>query len=109
MKRYCLTLDLIPDEKLIKEYKQYHAEIWPEVKQSILNAGIIDMEIYLLSNRLFMIMEVNDEFSFDKKSEADLKNEKVQQWETLMWNYQQALPGAKIGEKWMLMDKIFKL
>jgi L-rhamnose mutarotase len=54
-------------------------------------------------------MEVNDEFSFEKKGAMDAGNEKVQEWETLMWKYQQALPGAKPGEKWMLMDKIFEL
>jgi L-rhamnose mutarotase len=26
-----------------------------------------------------------------------------------MWKYQQALPMAKPGEKWLLMDKIFDL
>jgi L-rhamnose mutarotase len=31
----------------------------------------------------------------------------VQEWEALMWKYQQALPKVKPGEKWMLMDRIF--
>lgn len=109
MKRYCFTLDLIDDEKLISEYKQYHLAIWPEIKESIQSAGVDDLEIYLLGNRLFMIMEVNDDFSFEQKSAADLANPKVQEWEALMWKYQQALPQAKPGEKWILMDQIFKL
>ncbi|QNN44398.1 L-rhamnose mutarotase [Pedobacter roseus] len=109
MKRYCLTLDLVNDEKLIEEYKQYHQSVWPEVKESISSSGIENLEIYLLGNRLFMIMEVNESFSFDEKAKADLANPKVQEWETLMWKFQQALPGAKPGEKWILMDQIFKL
>lgn len=109
MKRYCLTLDLINDEKLIEEYKQYHQAVWPEIKESISSSGIENLEIYLLGNRLFMIMEVNESFSFEKKTKADLANPKVQEWETLMWKFQQALPGAKPGEKWILMDQIFKL
>ena len=109
MRRYCLTLDLIDDEKLISEYKQYHLEIWPEIRESILSAGVDDLEIYLLGNRLFMIMQVNESFSFEKKSASDQANPKVQEWETLMWKYQQALPQAKPGEKWLLMDQIFKL
>ncbi|WP_025143613.1 L-rhamnose mutarotase [Pedobacter jeongneungensis] len=109
MKRYCLTLDLINDEKLIEEYKQYHQSVWPEIKESISSSGIENLEIYLLGNRLFMIMEVNESFSFDKKAKADLANPKVQEWETLMWKFQQAMPGAKPGEKWILMDQIFKL
>jgi L-rhamnose mutarotase len=67
------------------------------------------MEIYRLGTRLFMIMEVNDEFSFDKKAEADRTNEKVQEWEDLMWKYQQPLAEAAKGEKWMLLNKIFEL
>lgn len=109
MKRYCLTLDLKDDPQLIAEYETYHKQIWPEIRESITTSGIVDMEIYRFSNRLLMIMEVNDEFSFEIKGAMDAGNEKVQEWETLMWKYQQALPGAKPGEKWVLMDKIFEL
>ena len=109
MQRYCLALDLVDDEQLIKEYEVYHQDVWPEIKKSILDAGIDSMEIYRVGNRLFMIMEVNDSFSFEQKGIADAANEKVQEWEQLMWKYQQALPVAKPGEKWILMEKIFSL
>ncbi|SEA39245.1 L-rhamnose mutarotase [Pedobacter hartonius] len=109
MNRYCLTLDLIDDPELIAAYEEIHQHIWPEIYISINEAGIEKMEIYRLGTRLFMIMEVNDSFSFEKKADMDNGNEKVQEWEKLMWKYQQALPGAKPGEKWMLMDKIFEL
>ncbi|RDC58537.1 L-rhamnose mutarotase [Pedobacter chinensis] len=109
MNRYCFTLDLIDNEERIAAYKQYHQAVWPEILESIKNSGITDMEIYLSGNRLFMIMDVNDGFSFEEKAKADLRNSKVQEWETLMWKYQQALPGAKPGEKWRLMEQIFKL
>jgi len=109
MKRYCLTLDLKDDPQLIAEYEAYHKEIWPEIRDNITTSGIVDMEIYRFSNRLMMIMEVNDEFSFQNKGAMDAENEKVQEWETLMWKYQQAVPGTKPGEKWVLMDKIFEL
>lgn len=109
MKRYCLALDLKDDPALIAGYEAYHKKVWPEILESITGSGITSMEIYRVSNRLFMIMEVNDSFSFEKKSKADLANPKVQEWERLMWNYQQALPGARPGEKWMLMEKIFSL
>lgn len=109
MKRYCLALDLINDPELIKDYERYHQAVWPEILDSITNSGIDNMEIYRIENRLFMIMEVNDQFSFEAKGKADANNAKVQEWETLMWKYQQALPFAKPGEKWLLMDKIFSL
>ena len=109
MTRYCLALDLVNDETLIAEYEAYHQKIWPEIKKSILEAGIEQMEIYRFANRLFMIMEVNAEFNFANKSAADAMNPKVQEWEALMWKYQQAMPGAKQEEKWVLMNKIFDL
>lgn len=109
MNRYCFTLDLIDDPSLIAAYEKLHERIWPEIHSSIVSSGITDMQIYRFANRLFMVMEVNDDFSFVRKSAMDADNAKVQEWETLMWAYQQALPGAKPGEKWMLMDKIFQL
>ncbi|HEX9825242.1 MAG TPA: L-rhamnose mutarotase [Flavobacteriaceae bacterium] len=109
LKRYCLALDLINDPKLINAYKKHHKKVWPEIIQSIKDSGIANMEIYLLDNRLFMIMEVNDTFSFGRKSNLDAENAKVQEWENLMWKYQQTLPTSKPGEKWRLMEKIFSL
>lgn len=108
-RRYCLALDLKNDPVSIATYKRYHQKIWPEITASIKSTGILDMEIYLLGTRLFMIMEVDDSFSFEKKTEADRNNTKVQEWETLMWTFQQVLPGAKPGEKWLLMERVYKL
>lgn len=109
MKRYCLALDLVDDPKLIAEYEAYHLNGWPEIKRSIIQSGVLEMEIYRISNRLFMIMETEDDFSFEKKAAMDVANPKVKEWEELMWKYQQALPLAKPGEKWQLMKNIFKL
>ena len=109
MKRYALALDLKDDPRLIREYEEHHKSVWPEIIASIKDAGIEAMEIYRLGTRLFMIMEVTVDFSFDQKAEADSKNEKVQQWEELMWKYQQPLADAAKGVKWVLMDKIFDL
>ena len=109
IRRYCLALDLKEDPQLIVEYKRYHEKIWPEITKSIKDSGIEDLEIYLLGTRLFMIMEVNEKFSFAAKAEADRGNPKVQEWEKLMWKFQKPLLQAKPGEKWILMERIFKL
>ena len=108
-KRHCLTLELKDDPALISEYKRYHQKIWPDIEESIEAAGIADMEIYLLGTRLFMVMEVDEHFSFEAKAKADRNNPKVQEWEQLMWRFQKPLPQAKPGEKWLLMERIFKL
>jgi len=108
-RRFCLTLDLKNDPALIAEYRRYHEKVWPEITESIKDSGIVDMEIYLVGARMFMIMEVNESFSFAKKAKADLQNPKVQEWEELMWKFQQPLPEAPEGEKWQRMERIFKL
>lgn len=107
--RYCLALDLKEDPALIAEYEQHHQQIWPEIEQSIYQSGITDMEIYRVGNHLFMIMETTDDFSFERKTQMDADNATVQTWETLLWRYQQALPMAKPGEKWIVMERIFSL
>lgn len=108
-RRYCFALDLINDPGLIAAYEGHHRAVWPGILQSIREAGIAALEIYRVENRLFMIMDVNEDFSFEKKNALDGANPLVQQWEALMWDYQQALPSARPGEKWVLMDKIFEL
>jgi L-rhamnose mutarotase len=107
--RYCLALDLKEDPQLIAAYDEYHRSVWPEIIESIKASGIQQLEIYRVSNRLFMILEADADFSFETKAAMDAKNEIVQQWEQTMWEYQQALPTAKPGEKWILMEKIFSL
>src|SRR5436309_1146749 len=78
-KRHCLTLELKDDPALISEYKRYHQKIWPDIEESIKAAGIADMEIYLLGTRLFMVMEVDEHFSFEAKAKADRNNPKVRE------------------------------
>jgi len=106
-RRYCLALDLKDDPRLIEAYEAHHRQVWPEILESIAGSGILAMEIYRLQNRLFMVMEVSDNFSFERKAAADAASERVQAWEALMWQYQQAIPGGAPGAKWRLMDRIF--
>jgi L-rhamnose mutarotase len=111
MKKYCLAVDLVDDPTLIAEYERLHKpeNVRPEIRQSILDAGITNMEIYRIGNRMFMIMETHDSFSFDQKTAMDAANPKVQEWEQFVWKFQQPLPWAREGEKWVLMDQIFQL
>ena len=109
MKRYCLALDLKDDPDLISAYKEYHKHVWSEVSKSIFDSGILDLQIYSIENRLFMIMEVNASFSFEKKEKLEKVNPRVKAWEALMWKFQEPLPNAKPNEKWVLMEKICDL
>lgn len=109
IKKFCLALDLKDDPQLIAEYKTYHQKVWPEIIKSIKDSGITVLDIYCTGNRLFMIIEADENFSFERKSAMDKANSKVQEWEELMWKFQQAIPWAKPREKWVLMEKIFEL
>jgi len=94
---------------MIAEYREHHDRIWPEIVRSFQEAGIRNLEIYLSGTRLFMILETVDGFSFEEKLKADARNPRVREWEELMWKYQKPLADAKPGEKWRIMERIFKL
>ncbi len=109
MQRFILALDLKNDEALIAEYERYHEKIPLEIEKSIRDAGVLREDIYRVGNRLVMVLETTDAFSLQKKSKMDAENPHVQAWEKLMLQFQQALPQAKEGEKWLLMNQIFEL
>jgi L-rhamnose mutarotase len=107
-RRYALALDLAGDPGLVAEYERHHRRVWPEIEASLRASGIDHLEIYRTGNRLFMILEASPEFSFEAKAAADAANPRVQEWERLMWTYQRALPWARPGEKWVLMDRLYE-
>jgi len=74
MKRYCLALDLIDDASLIAEYEQYHRNFWPEIIKSIKDSGIVNLDIYRVANRLFMLLDTEEDFSFEHKNAMDTEN-----------------------------------
>lgn len=107
VRQFALALDLKEDPELIAAYETYHKAVWPEILDSLEEAGILCMDIYRIRNRLFMLLKVSEDFSFERKAALDAANPAVQRWETLMGTYQQALPLAKPGEKWIQMDPVF--
>lgn len=108
MRQFCLACDLKDDDKLIQAYDDYHRKVWPEIKDSLQQAGIDVMEIYRTGNRLFMIIRVTSDFSFERKASMDLANPVVQKWETLMSQFQKQIPWAGPDVKWVPMERVFK-
>jgi len=102
-------LNLRPDPALIAEYIEYHKEGWPAVHASIRDTGVLDMQIFELDGRLFMIMDTDDDFSFERKEAMDKANPVVQEWESLMAKFQDVGADADPSAKWRLMQKIFQL
>lgn len=110
-KRYCRMLDLRNDAALIAEYRRRHTpgSIWPEIVEGIRSVGILEMEIYIHGNHLFMIVETPIDFDWNKKM-AELGNlPRQQEWEDYMSVFQQAEPGQEATEKWQLMERMFSL
>jgi L-rhamnose mutarotase len=108
--RYALALDLVDDPAKIAAYEAAHTAIWPEVRQHLRTEGVLDMEIYRLGTRLFMLMEVDPAvYSEEAMAAAALANPAIVKWEALMGAYQQPTPWTAQGRKWMPMERIFDL
>jgi L-rhamnose mutarotase len=110
-KRYCKTLMLKDDPQLIEEYKKVHAPgaAWPEITQGMKEVGIIDMEIYLLGNRLFMIMDTVPDFDHERAMDQLAGKPRQSEWEAYVSRFQQTSAEATADEKWQLMERIYKL
>lgn len=110
-KRYCKTLDLKDDPKLIDEYKQLHAPgaAWPEITEGMKQVGIINMEIYIDGTKLFMIMDTVNDFDHDIAMTKLAKLPRQSEWEALVSKYQKTLPDSSAGEKWKLIERIYKM
>ena len=111
VKRFCQTLDLKDNPELIAEYRRRHSEgeAWKEVIDGIREVGILEMEIYLLGTRLFMIVETPLDFDWDKSMARLATLPRQQEWENYMAEFQEAAPGASSDEKWRMMERIFHL
>ena len=111
VKRYCQTMDLKDDPALIAEYRKRHSEgqVWPEILQGIREVGILEMEIYILGTRLFMIMETPLDFDWDEAMARLATLPKQAEWEDFMAIFQHCKPGQSSAEKWHLMERMFHL
>jgi len=110
-KRYCKTLELKNDPELIDAYRKIHAEgaAWPEITNGIRESGIINMEIYITGNRLFMIMDTVPEFDHEHAMAELAKKPRQQEWEKYVSRFQKSSADATADEKWHLIERIFKL
>jgi len=110
MKQYAMTVDLKDDASLIEKYKAHHQAVWPEVVESLKAVGILEMKIYLLGRRMFMVMDTVDDFDPDVDFARYLTlNPRCQEWEDLMDDFQQKVQEAQPDEKWARMERVFDL
>lgn len=111
VKRYCQTLDLKDNPELIAEYRRRHSngEAWSEILWGIREVGILEMEIYIVGTRLFMIVEAPLDFNWDEAMSRLSTLPRQQEWEDYMSEFQQAAPGSSSNEKWRMMERMFYL
>ncbi|HLR25361.1 MAG TPA: L-rhamnose mutarotase [Fodinibius sp.] len=110
-KRYCKTMKLEDDAELIEKYKQAHAKkhFWPEITQGMEEVGILDMEIYISGNRLFMIMDTVAGFDHEKAMKELGRKPRQAEWEAHVSSFQQTNEKASADEKWQLMERMYEL
>jgi len=109
MKTFVYTLDLKDDPDLIAKYKEYHRAVWPEVIEGAKKIGLIHDRIYLLGNRLVMILETDDAYDPDLDLSRYAEKPRAKEWDELMKTFQQPLKWAKPGEYWLRMELVFDL
>lgn len=107
MKRYCQTLTLVDDEKLIEQYCEVHRHVWPEIIEGQRQVGILDMQIYKKDRNLFMIMDTVDDFDFERDMARLAILPRQAEWEAYVSQFQGAKADARSDEKWSLMERIF--
>jgi L-rhamnose mutarotase len=110
-KRYCKTLTLENDPRLIEDYKKVHAAgaAWPEITQGMIDVGIVDMEIYLAGTRLFMIMDTVPDFDTESAMTELATKPRQSEWEAYVSKFQKTSADASADEKWQLVERIYKL
>ena len=111
VKRYCQTMDLKDNPELITKYIKLHSklEAWPEMRADIRSVGILEMEIYILGSRLFMIVETPLDFDWKTAMEKLSHLPRQEEWENYVSGFQECIPGSTSAEKWKLMERMFYL
>jgi L-rhamnose mutarotase len=110
-KRFCKTLTLKDDPSLIEDYKKVHSpsEVWPEITQGMRDVGILNMEIYILGTRLFMIMDTVPDFDHEKAMKELAGKPRQSEWEAYVSKFQNTSAEATADDKWQVMERIYEM
>ena len=108
-KSYAMALDLRDDQALIEQYIEHHRAVWPEALESLKRLGIEKMKIFLLGRRLFMYVEVPDDFDFPADLASYTDEPRAKEWDEFMRGFQERVPGAMQGEWWAQMEQVWDL
>lgn len=107
MKRYCQTLTLVDDPELIEKYVEVHSHVWPEIIEGQREVGILDMQIFIKDNLLFMICDTVDDFDWNRDMARLSMLPRQAEWEAYVAQFQGCRADARSDEKWQMMERIF--
>ncbi len=110
-KRFVQTMELKDDTELIREYRKAHdkAHFWHEIEEGIKQVGILEMEIYILGNRLVMIVDAPVDFCWDEAMQRLATLPRQEEWEKHVAAFQQCAADATSDQKWQMMERMFYL
>lgn len=111
VQRTAMALDLKDDQNLIATYEKYHQfdGNWTEIPLGIKDSGVIDMQIYRIGTRLFMIVDYDEKANLKEIFEKMSTMPNQTEWAELMATFQKKLPEAQSGEHWAAMKPVFLL
>ena len=110
MKRYARTVNLRDDPEVIRQYEAYHAHVWPEVNAGIERSGVRQMIIWRYGRQLFMYMETADDYDLNTlPPPPESVHPREREWDLLMRGFQETVPGAPPGSKWVEMKEVYAL
>ena len=100
-------MQLVDDPKLIEQYCEAHAHVWPEIMEGQREVGIIDIQIYRKGTTLFMICDTVDCFDWERDMARLAALPRQAEWEAYVAQFQGCSKEARSNEKWQLMEQIF--
>lgn len=111
MKRYVQFLQIKDDPELMEQYRKWHSEeySWPEIREGIRQVGILEMELYMLGNRLVMIVDAPADFQWKEAMDRLAQLPRQAEWEAFMSKFQSCDANARNDEKWQPAERIFRL
>lgn len=111
LKRYVQFLEISDDPELMEQYRKWHSEEhhWKEIRDGIRQVGILEMEIYMLGNKLVMIVDTPADFQWEEAMNRLATLPRQAEWEAFVSKFQGCAADARSDEKWQPMERMFRL
>lgn len=107
---YYITTNMVADTAMQAEYIRLHTEqqtLWPGVGEGFCDENFQYITMYKNDRRLILIAGIPAEMDLYEMSRKNAENHpKVQEWNEHMAQFQEELPEAEQGAKWVLFSSL---